>query len=60
MIFLNKLGLLLSVREKVLNSFTSRLFPIKSLDTIPTPEKHQHLNQHQNFQKKHLNTRNLN
>ena len=27
--FLNNLGLLFSAREKVLNSFKSRLFPIK-------------------------------
>ena len=37
-IFLNNLGLLLSAREKVLNSFKSRLFPIKNLDKIPTRE----------------------
>ena len=34
--FLNNLGLLFSAREKVLNSFRSRLFPIKKLDKIPT------------------------
>ena len=41
--FLNNLRLLFSTREKVLNSFKSRLFPIKHLDKIrtlePTPEK---------------------
>ena len=36
--FLNNLGLLFSAREKVLNSFKSRLFPIKNLDKIPTHE----------------------
>ena len=36
--FLNNLGLLFSAREKVLNSFKSRLFPIKNLDTFPTRE----------------------
>ena len=35
--FLSKLGLLFSVREKVLN-FRSRLSPIKNLDKIPTRE----------------------
>ena len=34
--FLNNLELLFSAREKVLNSFRSRLFPIKNLDKIPT------------------------
>ena len=37
----NNLVLLLSAREKVLNGFKSRLFPIKSLDKgpirVPTP-----------------------
>ena len=50
------MGLLFSAREKVLNSFKSRLFPIKNLDTIlthepaaePAAKKHQ------------LKTRNLN
>ena len=37
-IFLNKLGLLFSAREKVLNSFKSRLFPIKNFDKISTHE----------------------
>ena len=37
-LFLNDLGLLFSAREKVLNSFKSRLFPIKNLDKIPTRE----------------------
>ena len=32
------MGLLFSAREKVLNSFKSRLFPIKNLDTILTHE----------------------
>ena len=36
--FLNNLGFLFSAREKVLNSFISRLFPIKDLDKIPTRE----------------------
>ena len=34
----NNLGLFSSEREKVLNNFKSRLFPIKSLDKIPTHE----------------------
>ena len=36
--FLNNLGLLFSAREKVLNSFKGRLFPIKKLDKIPTSQ----------------------
>ena len=36
--FLNKLELLFSAREKFLNSFKSRFFPIKNLDKIPTRE----------------------
>ena len=40
--YLDNLGLLFSEREKVLNTFKSRLFPIKYLDKIatrePTPE----------------------
>ena len=36
--FLNNLELLFSARAKVLNSFKSRLFPIKYLDKIPTRE----------------------
>ena len=36
--FLNNLELLFSTREKVLNSFKSRLFPITNLDKIPTRE----------------------
>ena len=36
--FLNNLVFLLSVREKVLNSFKGRLFPIKKLDKILTSE----------------------
>ena len=44
--FLNNLGLLFKARKKILRSFKSRLFPIKSLDNIltrkpaprPTPE----------------------
>ena len=35
---LNNLGLLFSAREKILNDFKSRLFPIKSLDEIPALE----------------------
>ena len=34
--FLNNLELLFSAKEKVLNSFKSRLFPIKNRDKIPT------------------------
>ena len=37
-IFLNNLGLSFSAREKFLNSFKSRLFPIKKLDKVPTCE----------------------
>ena len=37
-LFLYNLGLLLREREKVLNSFKSRLFPIKNLDKILTRE----------------------
>ena len=36
--FKNILGLLFSAREKVLNNFKIRLFPIKNLDKISTPE----------------------
>ena len=36
--FLNNLKLLFSTRENVLNSFKSRLFPIKKLGKIPTRE----------------------
>ena len=36
--FLNNLGLLFSAREKVLNNFKNRLFPIKNLDKIPARE----------------------
>ena len=36
--FLNNLGLLFSAREKVLDNFKSRLFPIKNLYKIPTRE----------------------
>ena len=36
--FLNNLGLLFSARQKVPNSFKSRLFPIKNLDKITTRE----------------------
>ena len=35
-LFLNNLDLLFSAREKVLNSFKSRFFPIKNLDKIPS------------------------
>ena len=38
MSFLNNLELLFSAREKVVISFKSRLFPITSLDKIPTRE----------------------
>ena len=37
-IFWNNLELLFSARENVLNTFKSRLFPIKNLDKIPTRE----------------------
>ena len=52
--FLNKLGSLFGAREKGLNFFKSRLFPIKNLDKIPTREptpeqlKNQQQNQYQN------------
>ena len=36
--FTNNLGLLFSAKEKVLNIFKSRLFPIKNLDQISTRE----------------------
>ena len=36
--FSSNLGLLFNAREKVLNNFKSRLFPIKNLDKIPTRE----------------------
>ena len=36
--FSNNLGLLLSARKKVLNSFKCRLFPIKMLNEIPAHE----------------------
>ena len=36
--FLDNLRLLFSLREKVLNSFRKRLFPIKNLDQIPIRE----------------------
>ena len=34
--FLDNLGLLFSAREKLLDNFQSRLFPMKKLDKIPT------------------------
>ena len=34
--FINNLGLLFRDREKVLNNFKTRLFPIKNLHKIPT------------------------
>ena len=37
-LFLNTLGLLFGAREKVLNSFKNRLFPVKNLDKILTQE----------------------
>ena len=37
-LFLSNLGLFFSAREKVLNSFKSRMFPIKKLDKILTHE----------------------
>ena len=36
--FLNNLGLSFSAREKVLNRFKSRLFPLKNLNKTPTRE----------------------
>ena len=36
--FLNNIGLLFTAREKVLNSFKRRLFPIKNLEKIATRE----------------------
>ena len=35
-IFLKKLELLFNIREKILDNFKSRLFPIKHLDKIET------------------------
>ena len=37
--FLNSLGLIPGAREKILNNFKSRIFPVKNLDEIPTPEQ---------------------
>ena len=37
--FLKSVGFLFDVREKVLNSFKSDIFPIKNLDKIPTPKE---------------------
>ena len=55
-LFLNNLGLFVCTREKVLNNFKSRLFPIKDLDKSSTreptfespfqPRRKQHLKQH--------------
>ena len=36
--FLNNLQFLISTREKVLNNFKSRFFPIKNFDKVPTCE----------------------
>ena len=36
--FINNAELFLSGREKILNNFKSKIFPIKTLDKIPTPE----------------------
>ena len=36
--FSSNLGLLFNAREKVINNFKSRLFPIRNLDKIPTRE----------------------
>ena len=36
--FLYDVGLFLSEREEILNIFKSKLFPIKNLDNISTPE----------------------
>ena len=38
MFFLNNVGLFLGAREKVHNEFKSRIFPIKIVDEILTPE----------------------
>ena len=37
--FLKSVGFLFDVREKVLNSFKSDIFPIKNLGKIPTPKE---------------------
>ena len=37
--FLKSVGFLFDVREKVLNSFKSDIFPIKHLGKIPTPKE---------------------
>ena len=34
--FINNVGLFLSAREKMLNHFKNKIFPIKNLDKIPT------------------------
>ena len=36
--FLNNFGLFLRAREKTLNNFKSKVFPIRNLDKIPTLE----------------------
>ena len=36
--FINNVGLFLSAREKMLNHFKNKIFPIKNLDKIPTPK----------------------
>ena len=48
-LFLNNLGLFVCTREKVINNFKSRLFPIKDLDKSSSPfqpRRKQHLKQH--------------
>ena len=36
--FLKNVGFFLGAREKVFNEFNSRIFPIKDIDEISTPE----------------------
>ena len=50
------LRLLFSAKEKALQNFKSRLFPIKNLDKT---NHNQHVNQYQNNQQNQPNTRNL-
>ena len=49
--FLNNLGLFFSTREKVLNNFKSRIFPLKNLNQ----HLNKHLNQHLKQRKQKLN-----
>ena len=50
--FLNNLGLLFSAREKFLERFKSRLFPIKNLIKFQYVNQHQNQQQNQKEQKK--------